>query len=1041
MKSLSLVAMVIAAVGFMAGCCETCSCVSYAPMMTLDGTWQVSGLLPTPDASHPISLPGTLGDAQLGPAAEAAIYGALTPKHQYIGKAVYTRTVTVPETWRGDYELFLERVMWKSEAKWDDTVIGTCDSLAAPHTYIIPEALMTPGEHTITLTIDNSMVYPVGEKSHSYGDSMQTRWNGVIGKMELRPVNPLRKARVFAPYGDTVTVELPKEITAKALPPLDANYTVALLSSEPGKLVFRIPNAEPWSEFNPKLYTITLADEACKQTHTIRFGFRSFEVKGNKAFLNGTPLFLRGNTENCHFPLTGYPAMDKATWLKIFGRLKAEGVNQIRCHTWAVPQAAYDAADELGLLVSPEVIWIDGWMVSQFPYLKGLGQGYPELDAFVKRELFRILDAYGNATSFFSMSVGNELGSSDFNLLGDWMAECKAYDNRHLYAASSARQISKADDFFVSHQFPGVGMIREWRREGTDWDYESVYSRTHLPTVAHEIGQWPVWPDFEVELPKYTGILRAWNLEGIRDSAEKAGVLKFNKAFAAATVKTNRLMYKDEIESFFRTPSCAGLQLLGIQDYSGQGEALIGWWDSFYDVKPGTEGLVPVPNYFAPVAHLARFAKYTWTTEETLTVQLVVHNYAQEAVTEPIAWSFADQKGEVTPAVNPGEVKTVATLELPLKDVAAPGKHTLTFGNNAWSLWVYPAAIDTATPENVLYTESAKEAQAALAQGKRVLLNAYNVVHPNRTIATSFIPVYWSRTWFPGQRTWSLGMMIQEAHPAFAHFPTDNWQDWQWKHIINNSATITFDNPPADFLPMAMPIIDFHKPTFTGLIFETKVGEGKLLVCGVDLENTRPEIQQLRASLLAYAASEAFNPTVDLGADFFETTFLERIIVHAPRPEAYAKAVAYIEAASNVRRLYEDTPWTKRVDRAELTSGTYTITGDSFRTWVDGDGAYWVDNQALEIVFKGATNIRGKLLVRFRDPNNVGRTATGSFDGGRTFDIPLHTKSATNPDGSYWLVLPVDMEDFLDGELRLSIRKTGGSNIMVDRLILLPNEE
>lgn len=1001
--------------------------------LPLKGSWKVS--LDGGATSTEIALPGTLSDAKLGPAATEAVYGALTPRHQFVGKAIYTKSITVSPEMSGDYELFLERVMWKSTLAWDGTDLGSCDSLAAPHVYTIPAKLMSPGAHTLTLTIDNSRIYNIGEKSHSYGDSMQTRWNGAIGELVLRPVNPLQKARVFAPAGDTVTIEVPGKTAFKASIE-GAKSTV--VSSEPGKVVLRIPGAKLWSTFEPNLYTVVLSAEGYAE-EKIRFGFRTLEVKGNRAYVNGQPFFVRGNTDNCHFPLTGYPAMDKATWKELLAKMKDEGINQVRCHTWATPKAAFEAADELGLFISPEVLWIDGWMTRDYPDIKGVGKGPKEVDTFVHNELFRILNAYGNAPSFFSMSVGNELGSSDFNLLGDWMKECKAYDNRHLYAASSARQISKGDDFFVTHNYPGVGMVRERRREGTNWDYEDVYSRTKLPTIAHEIGQWPVYPLFDEEIPQYRGLLRPWNLEKLRAESEQAGVLRFNKAFRRASLMTCLLMYKDEIESFERTPSCAGLQLLGIQDYSGQGEALIGWFDSFYNRKSGAEDALPVANYFAPTAYLARFAKYTWQTNETLTVKLVVHNYGEKALKGSIPWSFAGKKGSVRVDVPVGAVQQVEELKLPLRSVKAPAKHTLTFGNNQWSLWVYPEKITSSVPAGVVFTEEPSEAKAALAAGKTVLLDAHGCANPQQTVFSAFNPVYWSTTWFPGQRNTTLGMVIQEKSGAFKLFPTEDWQDWQWKHLVNGAQTFKLSGTSKDFVPLAMPVVDFHRPTFAALLFEAKVGKGKILVSGIDLSSKRPEAQQLKKSLLAYVGSKSFAPKGTISETALFGLFNDLRASLPPRPAEYKDAVAYFECAALLAQKNKDNAWSKKLDRAELTAGSYALSGDGLRTWSDKDGSYWVGN-SLTLTLSGATNIRGKLLVRFRDPDHGSRTAKGTFDGNRSFTIPNHGKSATNKDGSYWLTLPVDMEDFLDGKLQLNIQKTSGPNIMIDRVILIPNE-
>lgn len=1034
-KSLPLLAL---ALGLLTGCKPA------GESVPLHGDWSVK----LADGSvSSVSLPGTLGDAKLGPAAEKAVYGALTLRHQYIGKAVYTRTVTVPAELAGPCELYLERVMWKSEAFVDGKSVGTCDSLATPHRYVVD---LTPGEHTITVEVDNTLIHPIGEKGHSYSDAMQTRWNGVIGEISLRKFNPLRDALVIAPWvqdgPQTVTVELPAAlaetltVTAEGLT-LEAGKTAPARDGLVARTYTVTSAVQPWSPETPNLYTLTL--QAVDLTHQLRIGFRTCTVEGNRFFLNGKPLFVRGNLENCHFPLTGYPVMDKDGWMKILKAQKDEGANQIRFHTWCPPQAAFDAADELGILLSPEAgIWIDGWMTKDFPYLKGLGRGPEAVDIYVQNELKRIIDAYGNSPSFFSLSIGNELGSSDFAKLNAWMEACKAYDGRRrLYAASTARQITAADDFIVHHAYPGLGMIRERLYPGTDWDYESSYVRTKIPTIAHEIGQWPVYPDFDREIPKYTGILRPWNLEILRETSEAAGVMPFVPAWSRSSARTNRLMYKAEIESFLRTPSCAGISLLGIQDYSGQGEALIGWLDSFYDPKPGLEDRVPVPVFFADTVCLARFSKDIWTADETLTVKLLVHHYGAEPLAKEIEWTFAGKSGTVACAAQPGTLTQVAELQLPLADIAAPSRQTLTFGKNRWSIWVYPKSVAEVTvADDVVVTDDYDEAVKSAKAGKRVLFNAFHSGNPKAVLPSAFKPVYWSTTWFPGQRALSLGLLIQDKSPAFTDFPTEDWQDWQWYYLVNSAKTFRLKDMKG-YQPLVMPIIDFHKPEVTGLLFEVKVGAGSLLVSGMNLDSGRPEAKQLRASLLKYVSSDAFKPATEVTDAWLAETLQPPKREVAPRPAEYAAAVGYFECAAFTAQKHADVPWGKRLDRAELTAGTYDLTGTGLRTWSDNDGSYWVADE-LTLTLKGCTNVRGKLLVRFRDPDSGGkRTAEGSFDGARTFTVPAHGKGAGNPDGSYWLTLPVDMEDFLDGKLEFTVKKTAGPNLMIDRVILIPNAD
>ena len=1005
------------------------------PTVDLTGTWQVRlGEAAPVD----IRLPGTLGDAGLGPAPTASFHGVLTPRHQYVGPATYTRTFTVPEGMTGACELFLERVLWKSMATIDGKELGSCDSLVAPHVHPIPEGLLTPGEHTLTVTIDNSLIHPMGEHGHCYGDSMQTRWNGAIGTLEIRPVNPLRQARVFAPLGDVATVELPEGV-----PPAEVSATIEglaaeRLADEGRSLRLRVPGARPWELHDPQLYTLTLRWRG--QSHAIRFGFRSVASKGHALYLNGRPIFLRGNLDCCNFPLTGYPPTDKGSWLAILGALQKEGINQARFHSWTPPKAAFDAADELGMLVSPEILWIDNGVQHIYPYIKCVGRGPETFNAFIRAELFRAVDAYGNAPSFFSMMVGNELGGADYELMGKWLEDCRAHDNRRLYAGTTVRGFTKEDDFFVAIYYPGIGMMRNRYPEGTDWDYEDAYSRTKHPSIAHEIGQWPVYPLYSHELPKYEGILRAWNLENLRDAAAEAGVLPLNETFSRASLMTNRMLYKDEIESFLRTPSCAGFQLLSVQDYSGQGEALIGWFDSFYDPKPGLGRSQPTADYCAPVAHLARFPKHIWTAGETFTAALVVRNNGAEPLNAEIPWSVPalGVAGVCRAQVPVGAVKEVGRIALPLAAAKVPAQMELRFGRNRWPLWVYPDRVSADVPAGVTVTDKVAEARAALAKGGRVLLKARGLARPQTARTHFFMPVFWSTSWFAGQANDTLGMAIRADHPAFAGFPTEDWQDWQWRRLSNGIPAFEIAGAAPGFVPLAMPVPDFHHPALLGALFETAVGPGKLLVCAFDLDADTPEARQLRRSLLDYMASSAFAPKANLGEAALWSLFRPTRDAPAPRPEAYKDAIVYIACAEFLARTNVDVPWAATNDHAELAKGSYALAGENVRTWADRDGAYWVGD-TLTVTLKDVTPRAGTLLVRFRDPNGQKRTAEGTFEG-RAFKVPSHAKSTDNKAGEHWARLPIRAEDCKDGVLTLSVRRATGANVMIDRLIVMPGQ-
>lgn len=112
-----------------------------------------------------------------------------------------------------------------------------------------------------------------------------------------------------------------------------------------------------WDEFDPALYALTatmVTTDGKKDQKQLQFGMREFKALGRNFEINGRPVFLRGTVNNCEFPLTGYPAMDVDSWLRIFRMSKAHGLNHMRFHSWCPPEAAFIAADQVGFYLQPE---------------------------------------------------------------------------------------------------------------------------------------------------------------------------------------------------------------------------------------------------------------------------------------------------------------------------------------------------------------------------------------------------------------------------------------------------------------------------------------------------------------------------------------------------------------------------------------------------------------------------------------------------------------------------------------------------------------
>lgn len=862
-------------------------------MIDLAGEWDCAGT----NFAGKVRLPGTLAEAGLGEFQTPAHHAAYTErtsktslalKYKYYGVAVYSRTVTLTaEQVAKPLEVFLERVMWTSRLKIDGREFGFCDSLGTPHVHRIPAGALAPGEHRIEIAIDNSRQYGVVMKAHGYGEWMQSVWHGAIGKIELREVNPLDCVRVFAdfPANGKVRFELPEGFVADAASVVSGDLSFTGFTAEPspyaqGRVMVTATLAEEpqaWDEFNPRLYTVTFRDAKGGFEKKLRFGFRTPGRKGNRLMLNGRPLFVRADIDNCHFPLTGYPNMGKREWMRLFTIQRNNGMNAIQLHTWTPPKAAFEAADELGMMIFCELgYWNEKGIASSFA-----GKGNAALDDWLQRELKAVADAYGNHPSMVSTTFGNELGFCNFDALDKWMSAHKKYDPRRLTMCSTARKVAPSDDFMVTHLYPGLGWTRGLVGGEADYDYEKVYSKAPIPVIAHEIGQWPVYPMWDEQIPKFNGLLDPWRWIPMREMAISNNTFRFAREFHSASMQTSRHFYKLETEGFLRTPSCDGINFLSMRDYPGQGEALIGWYDAFFDAKPALGEVPPFSVLMSTTPCLAKFPKFLWTSNETFRARLLVRNELADAIPAGTRWrwSFGIHGGWAVAAksIPAGELADVGSISVELSSFAAPSRPELRFGDNSWRIYVLPRIpiVGEPPPEGVLVTSDPAAAAKALATGGRVIYTGKSA----KSDITMFKPIYWSTGLFAtNQKHVGFGAVIDADHPALAPTGCDYWMDEFWRKLFTdgkrNAMSHRLEGLPADFRPIITVVPDLHHSYFISPLFEVQVGKGSLIVCGLNISANSTAARLFRRSLWRYAVSDDFKPKWKVGMDWFASVFL-----------------------------------------------------------------------------------------------------------------------------------------------------------------------
>ena len=831
----------------------------------------------------------------------------LKPVKYYAGTAWYQKEVEIPEEWNGKRViLYLERCHWESLVFINYKKIGNQNSLATPHEYDITEALKS-GNNRISIRIDNRYIIPVGINAHSVSDHTQSNWNGIIGKILLKAVSPvfIENVNVYPDIQNKVarvTVVLSNHnndpFTGKI--ELNAKSFNTVNSHHPGKKSEKISfdgkrqefgiayplgdDMQLWSEFTTSLYSlnIRLKDERGNLIDQVNenFGMREFRVKGSRFEVNGQPVFLRGTLECCIFPLTGYPPTDIKTWETVLIRMKEYGLNHVRFHSWCPPKAAFYAADRLGMYLQIEC--------STWPNQgAAVGDGTP-VDDFIYKEGDRILKEYGNHPSFTMMASGNEpAGRNQKEYLGKLLAYWKIKDNRRVYTSAAGWPIIPENDFNLSqvpriqHWGEGLKSIINAEPPQTVFDFRDFVSKFTIPTVSHEIGQWCVYPDFK-EIAKYTGVLKPTNFEIFRETLIENNMGDQAEDFLMASGKLQSLCYKTEIEAALRTPGFAGFQLLQLHDFPGQGTALVGILNPFFESK----GYI-TPEEFRMFCNetvpLARMQKLVYSNNESFKADIEMAHFGAKPLKKPMILCIVFDSARDTiykeiftkEDIAIGNCIPIGSLSVDLTNISKAQKLTLeasvenTSYKNRWDFWVYPSKPEIIN-DDVLITENLdKNAEAKLKKGGSVFLLTFGKVGKTKgaQVAIGFSSIFWNTVWTNNQAPHTLGILCDPKHPLFSDFPTEYHSNWQWWDPVSHSQAMILDGFPANLKPLIQPIDTWFENRRMALAFETKTNGGKLIVCSVDLKDISEErlvSKQLMLSLLNYMNSQSFNPQIEV---------------------------------------------------------------------------------------------------------------------------------------------------------------------------------
>ena len=793
-------------------------------------------------------LPGTIDTNHLGFAPKDTMETThLTRLYAYKGAARYSRTINIPKDWKKKpVELFLER----TRPTWvyvDGDLVDSCNFISTPQRYLLPKKVK-PGKHLLEIVVDNGRGVPeqVYGSSHAYTEDTQPNWNGIIGRIELLLVGS----------ADSKSAE----VLAGAIP----SRSVASPS------------------------TLQMPDFA-----------KDFHIEGAHFYANGHRIFLRGKHDAAVWPLTGHVEMSVEGWMKYLGTCKEYGINHVRFHSWCPPEAAFVAADSLGIYLQPEL-----------PFWGSFDKKDERLMAFLHQEGENILREYGHHPSFRMMALGNELWG-DIDKMKEFVDDFRkiAPDKYYTFGSNyylGYQGIKEGMDYFTTCRIGGEGwgkynthtrgsfsfadaydggMINHFHPNSM-MNFDEACDKAGIPIISHETGQFQTYPDYR-EIKKYTGVLHPYNFEVFRRRLAAAGMLSqaddFHKASGLWSVK----LYKADIEMDLRTRNMAGFQLLDIQDYPGQGSAFVGILDAFMESK-GITTPEEWRQWCSPVVPLLEMKKFCFEDGEKIQAKVKVANYGGTSLYgKKLMWKIGDAEGVMNIFTYDEGLIDVGILD---EEISAdkPAKLNVslniegTEARNSYELWVYPKkALEK--KGIIIARDLNQEVVKVLEKGGKVLWMPDSLPY---TVGGLFQTDYWNYRMFkticennkkkvsPG----TLGILTNPEHPIFKGFPTEMHTNWQWFPVIKESHPLVLDNFAKDYRPIVQVIDNIERNHKLGLVMEWKVGAGKLLVCMSDLEKAAkyPEGKAFYQSVLNYMRSADFNPSAEITVDELKKKLAEK---------------------------------------------------------------------------------------------------------------------------------------------------------------------
>ena len=797
------------------------------------------------------------------------------------GCFLYRRTVELDRT--GPAVLAFEGVRNQVHVWINGRFVAFRAGFSTPFELEIPDGVLKKGVNEIVLAVSNNP--NLGYCDYVSGLTTRSTFRstgGVNGHLELR----FAKCDLGDVY--VTTAKDLKTFTVHVSGKTGFEYEISdgvrTLAKGNAKGDFTLPTEgfKFWSPENPQRYDLAVKTQ--RGTYRQKFGIRRLAADGEKFRLNGNPVYLRGVTEHCYFAKTLHLPRDPGYYRMITAKRKELGFNFVRFHTFVPPEEYFEATDELGMLVhveSPNFV-----PVHEFADIISFARRHPSVVIYCtgnETRIDRIAEAYLRDVADLVHERTDSLFSPMSALRGIEYALMKGkdptVDKPFRHNAERLARMLPFCDMFTSYQLAvtSYDSLNFGTPEKLDAWGDAFGGK---PRTSHEICIDSSYVDFGTEklYPPDSPILKTGLFSEPRRMLKEKGLYDRADVYFRNSCEWMRRIRKHCFEKLRAADRVAGYDFLGdINTHWHTFGYSVGMMDEFYRLKP-SETVENVLRYNSAAVVLADLGNdFNVTAGERKNVSFSVSNYdrpAAGAKLDVLLVEADDLAGQATPCqpavvwkanascgdVANGRLTRLGSFSVEIPATKEPRKYLLkaSFAGgsvkaaNEWEIYAFPKVAKKAEPANVRVAGKMGERELAnaLSNGERVLLLGPG---PFKSLPTTY------RIGMAGRCSGNYATVIKADHPAVEGMPHEGFCGWQFRRLMEKGNAVQLEaGVPFD------PVIDIASsvkcPIRQAMLFEYRVGEGRLLVCSFNFSDNDPAAAWLRDRLIAYAAGASFDP-------------------------------------------------------------------------------------------------------------------------------------------------------------------------------------